>query len=68
MPKALQENDEVVFLLGAGFSSPMGLPVMVSFVDAASARYFKHAKLFPPFLSCVGDPLREAIRCVPSGG
>lgn len=41
--------ENVVYILGAGFSAPLGLPVMANFIDMAHEIYETHKNEYPHF-------------------
>ena len=46
-------KSNVVYFLGAGFSHPLGLPVMNDFYMKGRDLYFKHPDKFKDFLKVV---------------
>jgi hypothetical protein len=51
-------TSRVVYLLGAGFSAPLGLPVMSNFLERAKDLYYERPSDFGEFLR-VFDTIRE---------
>jgi hypothetical protein len=51
-------TDKVVYLLGAGFSAPLGLPVMSNFLAKSKDMYFSYRDRFEYFPK-VFDTIRE---------
>ncbi len=41
--------EKIVYLLGAGFSAPLGLPVMANFLEKSKDQYFAHPKEYSYF-------------------
>lgn len=50
--------DRIVYILGAGFSQPLGLPVMSNFLEKSKDMYFAHRDIYPHFLT-VFDTIRS---------
>jgi hypothetical protein len=54
--------DKVVYILGAGFSAPLGLPVMNDFLMKSKDMYFKDQQKYSHF-NKVFDEIREMAVC-----
>lgn len=50
--------ERVVYLLGAGFSAPLGLPVMSNFLEKSKDMYFENKERYSYF-SSVLDQIRD---------
>ncbi|MBI1279519.1 MAG: hypothetical protein GC179_15420 [Anaerolineaceae bacterium] len=50
--------EKVVYILGAGFSAPLGLPVMSNFLEMSKDQYFRDIKFFSHFQD-VFNAIRE---------
>ncbi len=48
-------SDRVVYLLGAGFSAPLGLPVMSNFLMKSKDMYFSDPERFSTFKEVLED-------------
>src|SRR5262249_6273915 len=64
----IENNDNWVFLLGAGFSAPYGCPVMNNFMEAARRNYFDRREQNPEdfLVGCYKTLLEFQVECLRS--
>ena len=56
-------REKIVYIIGAGFSAPLGLPVMGNFLEKAKDMYFGTDGLTPPHFKNVFDIIKTMSNC-----
>ena len=51
--------EKIVYILGAGFSRPLGLPIMSDFLEKSKDQYFAHPEKFAHFKNIFENELKQ---------
>jgi hypothetical protein len=51
--------EKIVYILGAGFSAPLGLPVMSNFLEKSKDQYFEHPEKYSHFMDIFERELKQ---------